>query len=237
MAANQCNEIIDDCQCCVYWLFDETCSVPENDGYVGITNNLPQRLREHKHKKRRKWTGVKVLFVGTLKECIQKEIGYRPFAGIGWNSNSGGTSGKMLLLDVKEKMSRTLTGRKLSEQTKSKMRAAHASRSPEEKARLSEMYRRLAIGNKSRAGQKRSPAECAAVRAQMMGNKYAVGNKNAVGHKLSPEAREAISHRMKGKQTRLGAKLSDATKQKISASQKRRLAIRRLVTNQSSLSA
>ena len=44
-------------KCCVYWLFDETCSVPENDGYVGISTDLPQRLREHKSKSRRTWTG------------------------------------------------------------------------------------------------------------------------------------------------------------------------------------
>jgi hypothetical protein len=214
-------------KCCVYWLFDETCSVPENDGYVGISTDLPQRLREHKSKSRRTWTGVEVLFVGTVRECLEREIGYRPFPGIGWNSNSGGTSGKMLATETRKKLSRWQLGSKRPGHSKT-MKEIHAHRSPEEKARLAEMYGRLALGNKSRTGQKFSAEERAKLSAAKIGNRNAVGNKNAVGHVVSQELREAISRRMKGKQTRLGAKLSDETKAKISASQKRRLVMRRI---------
>jgi hypothetical protein len=222
-------------ECCVYWLFDETCSVPENDGYVGITTNLPQRLREHKSKGRFRWTGVEILFLGAAVECLEKEKGYRPYAGIGWNSNSGGTLGKTASAGTREKMSRWQKGSKHPDHGR-KMKAIHAARSPEEKARLAAMYGRLALGNKSRVGQKRSAEECAGARARMWGNKYAVGNKNSVGHVVTKEHRENLSRRMKGNKLRFAAKLSDATKRKISASQKRRLAKRRAFPHQLSLS-
>jgi hypothetical protein len=208
-------------ECCVYWLFDETCSVPENDGYVGVSTNLPQRLREHKSKDRRKWSGVEVLFIGTRLECLEKEIAYRPFPGIGWNSNSGGTSGKMLAPQTRVKISRWQIGRKLPERTKAKMRAAHADRSPE----LRETYGLKALGNKSRTGQ--SWRESDATRAHKIGNKRSLGKKNALGHDVSTEAREALSRRMTGNTIRLGVTLSEQTKAKISASQRRRLALRK----------
>lgn len=213
-------------ECCVYWLFDETCSVPENDGYVGVSTNLPQRLREHKSKDRRKWSGVEILFVGTRLECLEKEIGYRPFAGIGWNSNSGGTSRKMLAPETRAKLSQWQKGSKRPGHSKI-MKEIHARRSPEEKARLAEMYGRLALGNKSRTGQNFSAQEREKHRARMIGNTIAIGNQNAVGAKRSQEFRDEVSRRMKGKQTRLGAKLSEETKAKIGAANRRRRAMRK----------
>jgi len=92
-------------------------------------------------------------------------------------------------------------------------------------ARLN-LYGRLAVGNKSRTGQKRSPQEVEGARLRMIGNKFAVGNKNAVGRNVSIKERASTSRRMKGNTIRLGAKLSEETKLKISASQRRRLAMR-----------
>ena len=202
--------------------------MPENDGYVGVSTNLPQRLREHKSKSRRIWTHVEVLFVGTLKECLEKEMSYRPSPGIGWNSNSGGTSGKMASPEAKEKMGRWQKGVKRPSHSIT-MKEVHARRSPEEKARLAEMYGRLALGNKSRTGQNFSVQEREKHRARMIGNTIAIGNQNARDAKRSQEFCDAVSRRMKGKQTRLGAKLSDETKAKISASQRRRLALRKSI--------
>lgn len=206
--------------CCVYWLFDAGCSLPEKDGYVGITNNLRQRLREHKSKGRIRWSGVAILFEGTLNECIAKEMNYRPHPGMGWNSNSGGTSGKMLSDATREKFSRWQKGRKLPATTRKKMRLAHKRRSPEEKARLAKLFGELAIGNKSRTGQKFSVEERAKLSAAQIGNKNAVGNKNAAGSVRSKEFREAVSERMKGKRIRLGAKLTDEQRANISAGRK-----------------
>jgi len=200
-------------QCCVYWLYDVNCSVPENDGYVGITNKLQQRLSEHRSKGRFKFDGVEILFVGTRNKCLEKEIGYRPTAGIGWNANSGGTSGKTYSPEVRRKISANQIGRKDSEETLARKRAAHANRSLELRAK----FGRLALGNKSRTGQKQSEQERAKRRVKMLGNKYAVGNKNAAGRIMPQEQRDAISLRMRGKRTRLGAKLSPEQRANISA--------------------
>jgi len=101
------------------------------------------------------------------------------------------------------------------------MREVHARRSPEEKKRLAEMYGRLALGNKSRTGQKASPEERAKLSKARIGNKNAVSNKNAAG-KWAPNdpRRKAISDLMKGKKTRLGAKLTEQQRSNISAGRK-----------------
>ena len=211
--------------CFVYWLFDETCSVPENDGYVGIANKPKQRLAEHRALGKLRWTGFQILFAGTRAECLEREKGYRPQPGIGWNSASGGGSGaKVLSEESKERLRRHFLGRKASEETRAKMRAAHANRPPELKLMLSLKYSELAKGNKSRTGQKHSKEEIAKRAAAMVGNKNAVGNKSALGHTVSPEARAAMSAAAKGHKRRLGAKLSEASRAKISASQKLRFA-------------
>lgn len=107
--------------CYVYWLFDETCSVPENDGYVGITNNPKMRLRSHRSRLMR-WTDVKILFVGTREECLVKEIGYRPQPNIGWNTQSGGTIGKVTSESTKRKIGQCQIGRTLPESQRKNMR-------------------------------------------------------------------------------------------------------------------
>jgi hypothetical protein len=205
--------------CCVYWLFDETCSVPENDGYIGITNNPRQRRAEHRSLNKLRWTGFKILFVGTRDECLERELGYRPHPGIGWNCNSGGGSGKTFAKETRRKISENQKWRRASEATKAKMRAAHANRSPELRA----MYRALAKGNKSRTGQKASAEERAKQSKARLGNKNAVGNKNRVGKKHSDESIRLMSEAKKGNKYRIGAKHSDETKAKMSASQKSRL--------------
>jgi NUMOD3 motif len=72
----------------VYWLFDVTCSIPQTEGYVGVTNNMVRRLREH----RRKRSGFQsaILLEGSDEECFSLERDLRPRPSIGWNNGAGG---------------------------------------------------------------------------------------------------------------------------------------------------
>lgn len=98
----------------LYWLFNEHCTDPWRHGYVGVTNNLMRRLKEH----RKKWPlyertidfnskpwltsrfrndylrwrhfDHRVLFNGPEDECYALEARMRPRDFIGWNNNPGG---------------------------------------------------------------------------------------------------------------------------------------------------
>lgn len=75
----------------VYWLFDETCVTPEHDGYVGVSQNLKRRTREHVRSGRfPAGFKVKALNQGTLAECKAIERSLRPGGARGWNCIVGG---------------------------------------------------------------------------------------------------------------------------------------------------
>jgi hypothetical protein len=80
----------------VYWLFDVTCSIPQTEGYVGVTNNMKRRLTEHRAKRKRRPDKIgrpfqyAVLFEGSDEECFSLEHELRPRPGISWNRGAGG---------------------------------------------------------------------------------------------------------------------------------------------------
>ena len=75
----------------VYWLRDNSCSIPESSGYVGITRRKEQRFREHAKSGRfPKDVTFEVLFEGEKKECVDLERRLRPSWNIGWNIAPGG---------------------------------------------------------------------------------------------------------------------------------------------------
>src|SRR4051812_23911671 len=75
----------------VYWLFDETCSWPQTEGYVGITVNLANRTRGHRWARGYNFQ-IAPLFEGTRQECLAVEYEMRPRDGIGWNVARGGSA-------------------------------------------------------------------------------------------------------------------------------------------------
>ena len=85
-------------RCVVYWLFDERCICPWRHGYIGISTEFDARLRRHRKRAgtRKSAVGVpaifdhKILFVGTVDECVALEEQLRPRRGIGWNRAQGG---------------------------------------------------------------------------------------------------------------------------------------------------
>lgn len=91
---------------CLYWirLKDHTCMYEE--GYIGITTNMAERVRSHKKNKRHtpltcavKKYGWDNLIIDVLYEGLEKDIAlelereYRPSCGIGWNCQQGGNLG------------------------------------------------------------------------------------------------------------------------------------------------
>lgn len=91
---------------CVYWIRRDGHINPLTEGYVGITSNLPERLRAHKKNKRKTplfsaiskygWDSliVKILHEElSLQEALSTEAQLRPSQSIGWNCQRGGELG------------------------------------------------------------------------------------------------------------------------------------------------
>ena len=90
----------------IYWI-----RYPEHkdfllEGYIGITDNLPYRIKVHKKNaiknpispKDRALIGprsheivVDIIFEGTANECADEEMRLRPSKEIGWNLSAGGS--------------------------------------------------------------------------------------------------------------------------------------------------
>lgn len=84
--------------CVVYWLFDDCCVCPWRHGYIGISVQFDARLKRHRDRAgtRKSAVGVppifdhKILFSGTVDECVALEERMRPHKNIGWNRAVGG---------------------------------------------------------------------------------------------------------------------------------------------------
>ena len=84
----------------LYWLYDPaTCSDPYQHGWIGITENLNQRVMQHRCKPapKMRWLGIdvtkgeaKILLERPRSECLALEAKYRPDTDIGWNRERGG---------------------------------------------------------------------------------------------------------------------------------------------------
>lgn len=73
---------------CVYHLHTGTTT---DNGYVGVTKNLRERLYNHKGKGLfQDTTLIDILLVGTEKECLDLERQLRPYPNMGWNTAEGG---------------------------------------------------------------------------------------------------------------------------------------------------
>ena len=129
----------------VYWLYANDGDKIFTDGYVGISKNTKTRI--YQHKKRFGEFKHKVIFYGSLQQCLALEFQLRPVPGIGWNRACGGFEGyrlghseetKNVLKDKRAKQIAPMTGLKQSEETKLKIRNSNLGkiRSDETRARL-----------------------------------------------------------------------------------------------------
>lgn len=80
----------------VYWLYDDTCSDVLTDGYVGVTEKLETRIKQHRRRFSDKNFNAVILYEGSKEECYSKENELRPTKGIGWNLAIGGKQGYTL---------------------------------------------------------------------------------------------------------------------------------------------
>ena len=78
--------------CVVYWLRDERCICPWRHGYIGISERWPRRLIRHRRESPRSFEW-KILFEGSVEECMKLEGLFRSRPMTGWNLASGGIKG------------------------------------------------------------------------------------------------------------------------------------------------
>ena len=85
----------------VYWYKRKTHTNPYTEGYIGITNNMERRNKEHlRNKNKTHFTNALNIYADihyeilhtniTLEEASDLEYAYRPTTNIGWNSAIGG---------------------------------------------------------------------------------------------------------------------------------------------------
>lgn len=98
----------------VYWIFDDDCDVPESSGYIGVSKDLPRRIREHQRTQRfPKSVKFIIVFSGSQDDCLALERSLRPHPGIAWNLARGGPDGRYGLCEIsRQKLSKSLTGKK-----------------------------------------------------------------------------------------------------------------------------
>ena len=120
-------------QCLLYWIHSDLEINIQSQGYVGITKNLKRRLKEHARKQNfLDNRTVDIYLQGEREFCKQIEMQLRPTRNIGLNKAAGGglppnRFGQKLTKEHRQKIKENMVGfkgRKHSEETKAKMRAA-----------------------------------------------------------------------------------------------------------------
>ena len=153
-----------------YWLSDETCFCPWKHGYVGVMHHRGNRLKQHRRSGR--WPkGYKVmeLYRSSREECLNLENELRPDREIGWNVNKGGNSMIEFTPDIRAKMASTRRGKPLSDETREKLRIASTGRTNRSRTGMPHTGESKAKISAANRGRKRSPEQCAAMSARMIG--------------------------------------------------------------------
>ena len=125
----------------VYWLHHPDHTDMFTQGYIGITNNLNARLRNHKSKKynahlrnaiiKYGWDNIikEVILVADEAYCLMIEKTLRSVANIGWNIIEGGgkppitrwNKGLACLPQVIEAVKKANTGREFTDEHRAKL--------------------------------------------------------------------------------------------------------------------
>lgn len=82
----------------LYWL-----RLPEHtdmfsEGYIGVAQNINNRIKSHKHRLKELWDKIVVqqLVVSTSDYCFDLEKQLRPARNIGWNKSPGGRGNNVM---------------------------------------------------------------------------------------------------------------------------------------------
>ncbi len=82
--------------CLVYWIHDDSCRRPQDDGYVGVTTKKRLHARMLEHRKSGKLSDdgkFTVLIEYNIESCYMFEAVLRPHPSMGWNICAGGVGG------------------------------------------------------------------------------------------------------------------------------------------------
>lgn len=218
----------------IYFIFNKS----THRYYIGRSNNLQNRISDHfitlaNNDKKGKFQhdynryGINSFVVFLLEEVIPSELikMEKHYLNDYWgdmiynfvNDSIGFGYGKnnIVYLDgVIEKISKALSNRKISDETRKKLSAANSGEN-------NPMYGRRGV-NSPLYGSKMSDELKKYMSSIMIGNKYGIGNKSRLGKKLSKEEVEFIRARMVGNKYALGLKHSDESKNLISKNSRRR---------------
>lgn len=181
----------------VYWLFDERCVCPWRHGYIGVCNNLPHRLFNHRRNRRfpPNWDWKILLTAPTEAECHKVERDFRPRHNIGWNQGIGGYRSGAGLAGVPK-----------STEQKEKMRAAALRRyaDPAERLRtqkaVKDAFKTIdrSGANNGRYGYATSEATKEKIRFKIIERGGVAGDRNPMfGRKRSRAEKKAISEGVK----------------------------------------
>lgn len=150
---------------CVYWVRLESHDSPEYQGYIGISQNLPERLRAHRKNRRKShfvaainkygWDNliVEILHESlSIQEALSIEAALRPTQSIGWNCQRGGELGvEASWYDIEENRQKhseataIATKRAIAEKDSTEARAERA----RENWRKSPAYAGVSVGSRN----------------------------------------------------------------------------------------
>lgn len=123
----------------LYFVYHISDSEDLDKGYIGVSNNVERRWKQHLKSiytigtniKENNWTfekNLRIIYEGSEKECFDLEIKLRPYPYIGLNESVGGKGGdKTSTLSPEKfkernrKISESQKGRKPSQQTKERI--------------------------------------------------------------------------------------------------------------------
>lgn len=218
----------------VYWIRCKWHTDYLTQGYVGVTNNIARRIKEHKRNSSDSSAYLKNaiakygedIVYDILYEDIEEELALlveaelRSSPAIGWNFAEGGgvppaawgnqyNKGRSLTQETKDKISSALKGRTVSDEVKRNM--SKAFQKVIRKPLTEEHKRNIAKGN---TGKKMSAEAIEKTRQANIGKVLSEETKNKikqakVGISLSKEHKEKISKSLTGKV------LSEDAKKKI----------------------
>lgn len=129
---------------CVYWIRHKDHTNLFSEGYIGISSNFDERLRNHKSKptnlhmknaiNKYGWVNLikEKILISTQEYCVMIEKELRPNDFIGWNATKGGGippkakkgmgKGRKLSDEIKHKISVARTGKTFTSEVKEKIR-------------------------------------------------------------------------------------------------------------------
>ena len=102
----------------VYWIHDESCKLPQWDGYIGVTTLKRLTARKLEHKRSNRFPPeykFEIISTSNIESCFMYEAVLRPYPNMGWNKAAGGARGHKIgnkrSFETKKKISESKLGK------------------------------------------------------------------------------------------------------------------------------